>query len=94
VSFEGDVFIGADTFRQVLEQFFAPFESVRLVVDEVTRIRAGDSVLAVGTATYQMQLKDGTSQQVTERWTDVRVKQEGRWVYAMDHIHLLASPSP
>ena len=41
-------------------------------------IRVGESVFAVGTATYEMKAKDGTSQQITERWTDVRRKVEGR----------------
>jgi uncharacterized protein (TIGR02246 family) len=94
VDFEANVFLGSDNVRKVIEGFLAQFESLHLVIDEITRFRAGETVLAVGTATYEMQMKDGTSRRVTERWTDVRVKADGRWVYAMDHIHLLASPSP
>ena len=94
VDFEGNVVRGSDNVRKNLEQKFAQSESQRLVIDEISHIRAGESVFAVGTATYKMQAKDGTSQQITERWTDVRAKIDGRWVYAMDHIHLLASPSP
>jgi len=94
VDFDGNVFRGSDDVRKVLEQFFAQSESLRLVIDEISHIRAGESVFAVGTATYKMQAKDGTSQQITERWTDVRGKIEGRWIYVLDHTHLLASPSP
>jgi ketosteroid isomerase-like protein len=94
VDFEGNVVRGSDNFRERIEQMFAQFESLRLVIDEISHIRAGESVFAVGTASYEMQMKDGTSQQITERWTDVRAKVEGRWVMALDHIHLLASPSP
>ena len=94
VDFEGNVFLGSDNVRKVVEQFHAQFESLRLVIDEITHIRACETVLAVGTATYEMQMKDGTSQRITERWTDVRVKVDGRWVVAMDHIHLLSSTSP
>ena len=94
VDFEGNVFRGYDNIRKVIEQFLAQSESLRLVIDEITHIRAGETVFAVGTATYTMQTKDGTSQQITERWTDVRVEVDGRWVYAMDHVHLLVPPSP
>lgn len=94
VDFDGTVLRGYDDFRKRFEQSFAQFESLSLVIDEISHIRAGESIFAVGTATYNMQAKDGTSQQITERWTDVRVKVEGRWVYVLDHIHLLASPSP
>lgn len=93
VDFEGNVIRGSDNFRKVFEQMFARNESLRLVIDEISHIRVGDSVFAVGTATYTMQTKDGTSQQITERWTDLRAKVEGRWVYALDHIHLLPSPN-
>ena len=91
VDFEGNVIRGSDNFRKVFEQMFAQNESLRLVIDEISHIRVGESVFAVGTATYTMQTKDGTSQQITERWTDLRTKVEGQWVYALDHIHLLPS---
>jgi len=94
VDFEGNLFRGPDNFREVVEQMFAQCESLSLVIDEISHIRAGESVFAVGTATYEMQAKDGTIQQLKELWTDVRAKVEGRWVMALDHVHVLASPSP
>jgi len=94
VDFEGNVFRGPANVRKVIEGMFAQSESLRLAIDEISHVRAGEGVFAVGTATYDMQAKDGTGQQITERWTDVRVQVEGRWVYALDHIHLLASPGP
>jgi hypothetical protein len=36
-----------------------------------------------------MKTNEGTSQEITERWTDVRRKVDGRWVYVMDHAHAL-----
>jgi len=94
VDFEGNVHRGSDNIRLVFEQFFAQFEALSLVCDEISHIRAGDSVFAVGTATYSMQMKDGTSQQVTQRWSDVRGKVQGRWVYVLDHVHFLSSSNP
>jgi uncharacterized protein (TIGR02246 family) len=94
VDFEGNVFRGPDNFRKVVEGMFAQSESLRLVIDEISHVRVGDAIFAVGTATYDMQAQDGTSQQIRERWTDVRIQVDGRWVCALDHIHLLAPPSP
>jgi uncharacterized protein (TIGR02246 family) len=94
VDFDGNVNRGYDNIRKVFEQFFDQFESLSLVCDEISHIRAGNSVFAVGTATYSMQMKDGTSQQVTQRWSDVRGKVEGRWVYVLDHVHFLSSSNP
>jgi uncharacterized protein (TIGR02246 family) len=90
VTFDGTVFRGYDNVRMAVEQLFTQSESLSLVIDEVSHIRQGDSVFAVGTATYQMRTKEGISQRITERWTDVRRKVDGRWVYVMDHAHALA----
>jgi uncharacterized protein (TIGR02246 family) len=94
VDFDGNVNRGYDNIRKVFEQFFDQFESLSLVCDEISHIRAGNSVFAVGTATYTMRTKDGTSQQVTQRWSDVRGKVEGHWVYVLDHVHFLSSSNP
>ncbi len=94
VDFDGNVNRGSNNIRKVFEQFFAQFESLSLVCDEISHIRAGNSVFAVGTATYSMQMKDGTTKQVTQRWSDVRGKVEGRWVYVLDHVHFLSSSTP
>ena len=87
VVYDGTVFHGFDAIRKSVEQMFAECAALSLAIDEVKHIRQGDSVFAVGTATYEMTTKDGTSQKITERWTDVRRKVNGRWVYVMDHAH-------
>ena len=62
---------------------------LQLEIDEVTHLRSGDCVFAVGTAIYRLQPPDGPPQQFTERWTDVRQQIDGRWVYVLDHAHAL-----
>jgi len=89
VIYDGTVFHGFDNVRRAFEQMFAQCEGLSLVIDEVSHIPQGDSVFAVGTATYEMTTNEGTSQKITERWTDVRHKVDGRWVYVMDHAHAL-----
>jgi ketosteroid isomerase-like protein len=90
VVYDGTVFRGFDEVRRAFEQLFDQCEALSLVIDEVSHNRQDDSVFAVGTATYEMITIDGASQKVTERWTDVRRKVDGRWVYVMDHAHALA----
>ena len=92
VDFDGNVHRGYENLRKVFEQFFDQFESLSLSGDGDYRlIRAGNSVFSVGTSTYTMQMKDGTTKKVTQRWSDVRGKIEGRWVYVLDHVHFLSS---
>lgn len=89
VTFDGTVFRGFENIRRAFEQLFVQNESLRLDIDEVSHIPEGDAVFAVGTATYEMKTTEGISQRITERWTDVRRKVDGRWVYVMDHAHAL-----
>jgi uncharacterized protein (TIGR02246 family) len=92
VDYDGNVFRGSDDIRKVFEQFFDQFESLSLGGDGDYRlIRAGNSVFAVGTSIYTMQMKDGTSKKITQRWSDVRGKVDGHWVYVLDHVHFLSS---
>jgi len=89
VGTDGTVILGTEGFRQSIETWFAQCESMRLVIDEVHHVPVGDAVFAVGTATYTLHGKDGSAKTLTERWTDVRHKIDGRWVYVMDHAHAL-----
>lgn len=91
VRHDGTVFRGFDSIRKDVEQMFAQHESLSLVIDEVSYTRQGESVFAIGTATYEGKTKDGTSQKIVERWTDVRRKVDGRWVYVLDHAHALTN---
>jgi uncharacterized protein (TIGR02246 family) len=87
VLFDGKVFRGWEEIREVVAQVFAMNDMVNLKIDEVTHLRAGDCVLAVGTATYRFIAKGSAPEILTERWTDVRRKIDGRWVYVLDHAH-------
>ena len=90
VDYDGTVLHGFDNVRSAIEQMFAQCASLSLVIDEVSHVCQGDSVFAVGTATYEMKTIEDISQKITKRWTDVRRKVDGRWVYVMDHAHALA----
>jgi len=92
--YDGTVFIGWDAVRQVAEETFAGLESAYVVIDEVTFLRSGDAIMAVGTASYELQPKDGPVQKFSARWTDFRRKEDGKWVYVSDHAQILLPPTP
>ena len=92
VATDGTVFLGSDNFRKTIEEWFVQFESLHCVIDEVKHIPAGDSVFAVGTGTYELKSKDGSLLKLRERWTDVRQKIGGRWIYVLDHAQVLTTP--
>ncbi len=68
---------------------FAGLESAHVVIDEVTFLRSGDAIMAVGTASYELQPKDGPLQKFSARWTDFRRIENGQWVYVSDHAQRL-----
>jgi uncharacterized protein (TIGR02246 family) len=89
VSF-GTVIRGYDGFRSSLENMFAQNEEINLAVREISYVPAGNSVMAVGTATFDLQPKNGGPRvHIAERWTDVERKIDGRWVYVLDHTTLV-----
>lgn len=87
--YDGTVFIGWDTVKQVTEETFATLESAHVQIDEVTFLRSGDAIMAVGTASYELQPKDGPLQNFSARWTDFRRIEDGQWVYVSDHAQIL-----
>ncbi|MCZ6561002.1 MAG: nuclear transport factor 2 family protein [Gammaproteobacteria bacterium] len=92
--YDGTVFIGWDSVRKVTEEFLAGLESAHVQIDEVTFLRSGDAIMAVGTASYKLQPKDGPLQEFSARWTDFRRVEDGQWVYVSDHAQTLAPPTP
>ncbi len=92
VGLDGTVVRGSENIRKVVEEMFAQFESMQLVINDISHVRLGENVMAVGTATYDMSVNDSTHIQIKERWSDVRIKIDGRWVYVLDHVHPLVPP--
>ena len=86
---DGEVQRGADAVRSHLERRFARVGSVKLEVNEVTYLQSGDGVIGVGTATFDLQPASGPRQLMVERWSDLRRKIDGRWVYVLDHTTIV-----
>ena len=81
----GKVLRGPAAVRQFLTEMFASMRTVHLEINEVTHWSLGETVFAVGTATYEFEALDGARSTLKECWTDARRKVTGRWVYVLDH---------
>jgi ketosteroid isomerase-like protein len=89
VLWDATVYRGWDSVRNAVQQLFDTFPKVSLRIDEVSHVPVGDGIVAVGTATYNLQSADGSAVRIVERWTDLRRKIDGRWMYVLDHAHAL-----
>jgi uncharacterized protein (TIGR02246 family) len=81
----GQIQHGPDAVREGIRQMFEQNESLKLEVNEITYVRSGDGVIGVGTATFHLQPAGGRRQLIVERWSDLRRKIDGHWVYVLDH---------
>ena len=82
----GTVVWGYDGFRSGLGQMFEQNDTVKIAVTDISYVPVGDMIMAVGTATIDLQPKGGGPPvHVVERWTDLEKKIDGRWVYVLDH---------
>jgi ketosteroid isomerase-like protein len=79
---------GPGELRQAVESLFCEYDSIKLSIDRISRIQTGDTVLAVGQATYTMR-KGNSLSTLREVWTDVRREVRGKWVYMLDHAEVL-----
>ena len=89
LALNGDVHRGPEAVRAAIKGMFDQNESIRMEVNEVTHLPSGDGVIGVGTATYEFQPASGPSQLMVERWSDLRRKIDGRWVYVLDHTTVI-----
>ncbi len=85
----GSVQKGPEAVRNGFKQLFAQNESVALEVNEVTYLRSGDGIIGVGTATFQLKPVNSQRKLMVERWSDLRRKIDGRWVYVLDHTTMV-----
>ena len=85
VVLNGNFYHGPDAARAAFKEVFDQNETVRLEVNEITHVPSGDAIIGIGTATYELKPAGGPPRLMVERWSDLRRKIDGRWVYVLDH---------
>lgn len=89
VALNGAVYRGFDAVRAATKELLDQNESIRMEVNEVTLLPSGDGVIGVGTATLDLKPASGPRQLMVERWSDLRRKIDGNWVYVLDHTTVI-----
>ncbi len=89
VVLNGNVYLGHHAARAAIKEVFDQNETVRLEVNEITHVPSGDGVIGIGTATYELKPAGGPRKLMVERWSDLRRKIDGRWVYVLDHTTVM-----
>jgi len=81
----GTIFRGSEAARAAIKAMFDQNKAIDVKVTEITHLPSGDGVVGVGTATYDLQPMEGPRKLMVERWSDLRRKIDGKWVFVLDH---------
>jgi ketosteroid isomerase-like protein len=73
---------------------FENMKGAKLELTEVNYKAVGDVVLGWGTWRMQMTMPGGEVMKLTGRYSDVKAKRDGKWVYIMDHASVPLAPPP
>jgi len=83
---------GWDDVKKGMEQFFNSVKNIDLTLTDMNYKVAGDMVISWGL--WRMTLPDGNggTMELTGRYTDVKAKRDGKWVYILDHASVPLTP--
>ena len=94
VSIQLDAFepvVGIDAVRDVNIKALAAMKGARLQLLQTHQMPVGEAVLGRGTA--RITLPGTPATELMVRFSDVKARRDGRWVYVMDHVSM-PPPSP
>jgi len=80
--------------RENLTHFFATVPGADLELTEMNYKVAGDMVLSWGRWRLTMTSPAGESTAIEGRYSDVKAKRDGKWVYILDHASVPLPPPP
>jgi len=80
--------------KDALTHSFASMPGATLELIESNYQVAGDVVIGWGKWRVKMTLPDGESMMLDGRYTDVKTKRDGKWVYILDHASAPLPPPP
>ena len=93
---DGNILRGQAAVRRFLTDLFRKSRNVHMQINEVTHWNMGETVLAAGSATFELEALDGSKSTFQGCWTDARQKVDGRWVYILNHatqVEQLSTPA-
>jgi len=86
--------IGWENIRASMIETFAAAPGGKLELTERNDKIAGDVVIGWGLWSFTMITPDGSPFIMEGRYTDVKAKRDGKWVYIIDHASVPLPPEP
>jgi len=85
---------GWNAIRESMQATFSSMPGGKMEMTESHYIVAGEMVIGWGRWTWSGQMPDGSSMTMEGRYTDVKAKRNGKWVYILDHASAPLPPPP
>ncbi len=89
---DGSVHQGWENLRRFYTEFFPTLASVAVEYSDVSYHQVGDAVIGTGTVKVQAEPKDGPPLDFSYRFTSLRRRQAGKWVFVMRQAQMLPPP--
>jgi len=78
--------------KEGLSQFFTSIQGAKLVLFDSENKIAGDMILGKGKWSMTMPDGNGGSMEMFGRYSDIKAKRDGKWVYVFDHASVPLPP--
>jgi len=85
---------GWENMKQSFAKDFSTTKGGTLELFESNNKPAGDVVIGWGKWRWTMPMEQGPPMELTGRYTDVKAKRDGKWVYLIDHASAPMPPPP
>ena len=86
--------IGWDNIKASMTETFASAPGGKFEFTETNQKVAGDIVIGWGLWAFTMTTPDGSTFKMEGRYTDVKARRDGKWVYIIDHASVPLPPPP
>lgn len=96
VSYPPDALVlrGWQNVKVAAEETFKQMKGAKLELTEMNNKAVGDVVLGWGKWRIQMTMPGGEVMTLIGRYSDVKAKRDGKWVYIIDHASVVLPPPP
>ena len=89
---DGMGYMGYDNAKEALIKSMEAMKGAKLDLSKINNKVVGEFVMGYGE--WTMTLPDSAGTKMTGRYTDLKTKKDGKWVYIMDHASVPLPPPP
>lgn len=85
---------GWENVKKGMEGFFNSVDKIDLKLTDLNYKISGDNVISWGLWKMVIHDGNGSKMEMTGRYTDIKAKRNGKWVYILDHASVPLPPPP